>query len=1176
MSNKDLELALRIKADLDQGKAELQEFSQELSNTGEAAEAAATDLSKVGESADRVAPRVKILGDELGSALSDAGSVADTAAIDIAKVGESAEAAASDIAKVGESAEQQALRIRMMVDASLAQANAHEQAAQSAVQMATALDRADAASAKVAAAQTAAMNAYHQTERATTSTASAQDKVAASTRTAATAADQQAQELTDLLGRIDPVVRELDKLDAMERQLADAHRAGRIDTETWSVYNAKLAENRNRLAASSDMTGRAALTTRQYQQAMRQLPMQLTDVTTSLATGMPIWMVAIQQGGQIKDSFGGIGPAARAVVSSINPMTLAIGAAVAAAVALVVAHEQGAAEARRYKEALILTGNAAGTSSDQLAAMAERIDGIAGTQRQAAAALATAARSGKLAGDQLEQVAQTAIQLQIALGKAVEETVEEYESLARDPVQGIIKLNEQYGFLTASVMQQIRSLKDQGDEIGAVRLAMDTYSNTMQSRAGQVVENLGLIETAWRGIKSIAAESWDAMLGIGREATLEQQLAKVEREIEQRARNATPNPMAFRVRTSRDDELEAEREQLRLDIQERDARAKREGEERRINNESIEAQEYIANLREQSLTRVEQREKAIAEYRANVERIRAADPNSSLIAPDQITRDIAAIEKRFQSNGRSGTSDAERLAEQNRRWVEQLEKEAATFGQGKAATREYELEQRNLTGAMRERAEAAWEALDAAERQKASDEQAKRDTQLLTQLQLDYLKATGNAVEATEAEIERKYGALRDRLLARGETDSATLVDKLIGVESAQAQLQELERQIAQIFAEQSRREQSIQAQTQAGLMGELEARRQIVDVHQETAAQIEALLPLMEELAGTIGDPAALENIERIRAELETMQVVSNELSLALRDGLQSGLEEAILGLADGTMSLRDALDSLVLGIAESMARMASEQLAEMATSGIMSLFQQGVQAATAAAGQKAAAEVAAIQTVTLAQQAADTTRATSSVLAANTAAAGQAGAAATTATAWTPAAIAASIGSFGSAAAIGLAAVVAAMAFQAFADGGQVRGPGTTTSDSIPTLLSDQEFVTRAAVVTQPGALDFLQDFNARGMSALADWSGAARHSTGGLAGVPAPAMPAPSTGTGSMPEPASALSTNVANNFRFNALFDIEDIAARLGSSPGFTDVLINMTATNATAMQSALTT
>jgi hypothetical protein len=41
--------------------------------------------------------------------------------------------------------------------------------------------------------------------------------------------------------------------------------------------------------------------------------------------------------------------------------------------------------------------------------------------------------------------------------------------------------------------------------------------------------------------------------------------------------------------------------------------------------------------------------------------------------------------------------------------------------------------------------------------------------------------------------------------------------------------------------------------------------------------------------------------------------------------------------------------------------------------------------------------------------------------------------------------------------------------------ADGGQVRGAGTTTSDSIPAMLSDQEYVVRASVVQQPGALAF-----------------------------------------------------------------------------------------------------
>lgn len=54
-------------------------------------------------------------------------------------------------------------------------------------------------------------------------------------------------------------------------------------------------------------------------------------------------------------------------------------------------------------------------------------------------------------------------------------------------------------------------------------------------------------------------------------------------------------------------------------------------------------------------------------------------------------------------------------------------------------------------------------------------------------------------------------------------------------------------------------------------------------------------------------------------------------------------------------------------------------------------------------------------------------------------------------------------------------------------FATGGLVRGPGTSTSDSIPAYLSNNEFVVRGDVVRQPGMLRILDTINAGGMSAV-----------------------------------------------------------------------------------------
>ncbi len=59
-------------------------------------------------------------------------------------------------------------------------------------------------------------------------------------------------------------------------------------------------------------------------------------------------------------------------------------------------------------------------------------------------------------------------------------------------------------------------------------------------------------------------------------------------------------------------------------------------------------------------------------------------------------------------------------------------------------------------------------------------------------------------------------------------------------------------------------------------------------------------------------------------------------------------------------------------------------------------------------------------------------------------------------------------------------------------FAEGGPVAGPGTPTSDSIPAMLSNQEFVVKAAKATEPGASRFLQIFNDHGLAAALSQTG------------------------------------------------------------------------------------
>lgn len=68
-------------------------------------------------------------------------------------------------------------------------------------------------------------------------------------------------------------------------------------------------------------------------------------------------------------------------------------------------------------------------------------------------------------------------------------------------------------------------------------------------------------------------------------------------------------------------------------------------------------------------------------------------------------------------------------------------------------------------------------------------------------------------------------------------------------------------------------------------------------------------------------------------------------------------------------------------------------------------------------------------------------------------------------------------------------------------YSEGGFVSGAGTSTSDSIPAMLSNGEFVVRAAKVGQPGVLSFLHALN--GGVSLPSLFGRRRYAEGGLVG-------------------------------------------------------------------------
>lgn len=313
--------------------------------------------------------------------------------------------------------------------------------------------------------------------------------------------------------RVDSLIKQADTLGLTRKEQIAYNAQLRTSGPLLDEINRKLAVNAARAQVSAQQFNTLGTSSKQAQAALRGVPAQITDIVTALQGGQNPLTVFLQQGGQLRDMFGGFVPAGRALLGTlsglINPLTVLGGASVA----LFVAWKQGEDQTDAFNRALIQTGNYADTTAERLGNLAQEMDGLDGvTTRSAAAALAQVVATGRFTGEQLEMVATSAELMRVTTGQAIDATIAEFERIAKDPVDAILELNSKYHFLTQSQLDQIQTLKEQGREQEAVTEAMRVYADTIAERAPEVEKNLGLVSTALRAIKDGAGEAWDGVV----------------------------------------------------------------------------------------------------------------------------------------------------------------------------------------------------------------------------------------------------------------------------------------------------------------------------------------------------------------------------------------------------------------------------------------------------------------------------------------------------------------------------------------------------------------------------------------------------------------------------------------------------------------------------------------
>lgn len=769
------------------------------------------------------------------------------------------------------------------------------------------------------------------------------------------------------VGRYDKASAGLRRLAQDEAKLKDAVDTGRISREQYNRAMTGIGSERVRLTALREGANQAA-------GAMRTLNVQSLAVQRNLSQLVTYAVTGNLQmaGNQIIQLGNQAGIAGRL----FSVAGLAIGGTAAVIGALGFAAVKGYLELRAFDTALIASGHSAGVTAGEIGSMGDRIGTATGKFGDADKALTLLVQSGKATGETLELMATAAINLSKLTGRSIEDTVRDIQSLAKAPTAGLIELNDRYNFLTLEIYENVRSLEEQGRTQEATKLATEELARVTSERTAEMREQLGTLERKWHDVRAALAGYLNTLKQIGT-PDFKLGLAQIELERSQqvlsnlRASGASAERIEGVTRRvaqaqGRVNDLLGVEQQRRQDASDTAA-------ESATQTEGLKAGEKVNALLKEGRSRAEQFSSAVSDLEAQFRAIRKANPDDARLADvifgtdglsgGAFDKGLETLRSRFKEpagrKGRAGPK-AEDPNKDALREIANLERQLGLLdvlvdGQERLSEAQrigYEISEGAYKGASEVVKQQLVDNAQMLDQERAKVEINKE----LESVNLQTLQLQGKGAAAAITEAIDKLDELKQSMLNAGD-DRVGHVDDLIGLVQAKAQLDQFEAQYQLVMGDIEREQQRIQLLVETGLLSEFEAQQRIVDLYREKGVVLGQLLPQMEAMAQTLGDPQAIANVQRIRGELEKMQATTNLLQQQVGQTFQGAFANALQSLATNTASLGEAVNGFLLGMADGLAQMASQALSQKAWAGLLGLFNQGADAAGAATETAAAA---------------------------------------------------------------------------------------------------------------------------------------------------------------------------------------------------------------------------
>ncbi|WP_249826087.1 phage tail tape measure protein, partial [Escherichia coli] len=298
------------------------------------------------------------------------------------------------------------------------------------------------------------------------------------------------------------------------------------------------------------------------------------------------------------------------------------------------------------------------------------------TQHAAAGALAQVVGSGAFRGGDIAMVAKAAAQMERSVGQSVSDTISQFKRLKDDPVNAARTLDNELHFLTATQLEQIRVLGEQGRASDAARIAMSALAEETGKRTSDIDNNLNALGSTLQTLSDWWKQFWDAAMNIGRNDSLDAQIAALQEKIQRAKKSPWTNASTtVEYDQQRLDELQEKKRQK--DLQDAKAQAERNYQE----------QQKRRNAENAALNRMNETE--AARHQREIARINAMQYADQAVRDAAIQRENERYEKAIKKKTSENRNDeATRLLLQYSQQQAQVEGQIAAARQSAGLTTE--------------------------------------------------------------------------------------------------------------------------------------------------------------------------------------------------------------------------------------------------------------------------------------------------------------------------------------------------------------------------------------------------------------------------------------------------------------------------------------------------------